>query len=90
MAEFRIVGPEKFPPGRNIEKQIAHRNLGPFVPGDRLDRAHNAPLNLDFGSGNRIGSEERVLSVSRDIEAMDGSASPLKPKVAIDPRSSAV
>ena len=68
MPQFRIVGPEKLSSGGNIEKQIAHRDLGSLVPGGRLDGTHDTAMNFDFRPRNGIrvdGAFSASAAISR-------------------------
>ena len=83
------LGAEKFAPRRGVEEQVGDGDGGSARQSSVVDVQDLAAGNLDAGSGS-FSSPVAVSSVTRATEAMEGSASPRKPRVAMESRSSAV
>ena len=85
VGHFGLLRPQEFLARGNVKKQIAHRNDG--AGGQRRLVAAQQLSARDFNRGSGCSSGERVSSSSRDTDAMEGSASPRNPSVAIESRS---
>ena len=82
------LGAQKLAARRRVEEEIGDRDGGSARQGSVVDVQNFAAGNFDVRAGAVLAG--RVSSVTRATEAIDGSASPRKPSVAIDSRSSAV
>src|SRR5881396_3619949 len=53
VSKLRIVGAQKLPARRHVEKEVPDRDFSPLLPRDGLNRSQRAPLNFDFRSRRR-------------------------------------
>ena len=88
MGELSGLGAEEFAACRRVEEEIGDGDGGSARQGNVVDVMDFAAGNFDVGP---VGSSPVAVSrVTRATEAMEGRASPRKPRVAMVSRSSAV
>ena len=84
--QLGLLGAQEFLARRDVEEQIAHRDGGAAAARDLLAAQHFAARDFDARAG-LLPPASAVSSSSRETEAMEGSASPRKPSVAMESRS---